>query len=184
MNSAVLALVAVSVVFAVLSFASRNVLFMAAREIEYRLRGELFAHLQRMPQSYFAGQRTGDLMSRAVNDVNNVRMFLGMGLLNIVQTPVLYVGAIAVMLHVDWRLTLWVLVAVSAVHRRRALLRAAHAPGDDRGSGAARPALLDGAGERRGRLRRALERDGALASARASTWRRAGSTGRCCTSRW
>jgi len=108
-NSAVLALVAVSVVFAALSFASRNVLFMAAREIEYRMRGELFAHLQRMPQSYFAGQRTGDLMSRAVNDVNNVRLFLGMGLLNIVQTPVLYVGAIAVMLHVDWRLTLWVL---------------------------------------------------------------------------
>ena len=67
--------------FAALSFASRSVLFSAAREIEYQLRGELFAHLQRMPQSYFAGQRTGDLMSRAVNDVNNVRMFLGMGLL-------------------------------------------------------------------------------------------------------
>jgi ATP-binding cassette subfamily B protein len=48
-------------------------------------------------------------MSRAVNDVNNVRMFLGMGLMNIVQTPVLYLGAIAVMLHVDWQLTLWVL---------------------------------------------------------------------------
>ena len=106
---AALWLVGVSVVFAALSFASRSVLFSAAREIEYRLRGELFAHLQRMPQSYFAGQRTGDLMSRAVNDVNNVRMFLGMGLMNIVQTPVLYLGAIGVMLHVDWRLTLWVL---------------------------------------------------------------------------
>jgi ATP-binding cassette subfamily B protein len=106
---AALSLVGVSVVFATLSFASRSVLFSAAREIEYQLRGELFAHLQRMPQSYFAGQRTGDLMSRAVNDVNNVRMFLGMGLMNIVQTPVLYLGAIGVMLHVDWRLTLWVL---------------------------------------------------------------------------
>jgi ATP-binding cassette subfamily B protein len=102
-------LVGVAGVFALLSFTSRNVLFSAAREIEYEIRGELFAHLQRMPQSYFAGQRTGDLMSRAVNDVNNVRMFLGMGLLNVVQTPVLYLGAIAVMLHVDWRLTLWVL---------------------------------------------------------------------------
>ena len=108
-TAAALNLVVVAILFAVLAFASRSVLFMAAREIEYRLRGELFAHLQRMPQSYFAGQRTGDLMSRAVNDVNNVRLFLGMGLLNIVQTPVLYVGAIAVMLHVDWRLTLWVL---------------------------------------------------------------------------
>ena len=108
-TGATLVLVGVSLVFAALSFASRSVLFSAAREIEYRLRGELFAHLQRMPQSYFAGQRTGDLMSRAVNDVNNVRMFLGMGLMNIVQTPVLYLGAIAVMLHVDWQLTLWVL---------------------------------------------------------------------------
>jgi len=102
-------LVGVASAFAALSFSSRNVLFSAAREIEYEIRGELFSHLQRMPQSYFAGQRTGDLMSRAVNDVNNVRMFLGMGLLNVVQTPVLYVGAILVMLHVDWRLTLWVL---------------------------------------------------------------------------
>ena len=102
-------LVGVSLVFAALSYASRNVLFTAAREIEYQIRGELFSHLQRMPQSYFAGQRTGDLMSRAVNDVNNIRMFFGMGLLNVVQTPVLYLGAIGVMLHVDWRLTLWVL---------------------------------------------------------------------------
>ncbi|MFI5317325.1 MAG: ABC transporter ATP-binding protein [Myxococcota bacterium] len=104
-----LLLVGVSGLFATLSYASRNVLFTAAREIEYQIRGQLFAHLQRMPQSYFAGQRTGDLMSRAVNDVNNVRMFFGMGLLNVLQTPVLYVGAIGVMLHVDWRLTLWVL---------------------------------------------------------------------------
>jgi ATP-binding cassette subfamily B protein len=102
-------LVAISATFAALSYASRQVLFTAAREIEYLIRGELFEHLQRMPQSYFAGQRTGDLMSRAVNDVNNVRLFFGMGLLNVIQTPVLYLGAIGVMLHVDWRLTLWVL---------------------------------------------------------------------------
>jgi ABC-type multidrug transport system fused ATPase/permease subunit len=108
-SGSALVLCSVAGVFALLSFSSRNALFSAAREIEYEIRGGLFAHLQRMPQSYFAGQRTGDLMSRAVNDVNNVRMFLGMGLLNVVQTPVLYVGAIAVMLHVDWRLTLWVL---------------------------------------------------------------------------
>jgi ATP-binding cassette subfamily B protein len=72
-------LVGVACAFALLSYSSRQVLFTAAREIEYQLRGELFAHLQRMPQSYFAGQRTGDLMSRAVNDVNNVRLFFGMG---------------------------------------------------------------------------------------------------------
>lgn len=109
-TEAVLWLVAVGIAFAVLRFASRNVLFRAARRIEFHLRNDLFAHLQRLPQSYFAGQRTGDLMSRAVNDINNVRLLLGMALLNIIQTPILYLGAIGVMLAVDWRLALWVIV--------------------------------------------------------------------------
>lgn len=107
---AVWILIAVSAVFAALRMTSRLVLFRVGREIEYRLRNDLFAHLQRLPQSWFARQRTGDLMSRAVNDVSNVRMFLGMGVLNILQTPVLYLGAIGVMCWVDLRLTLWVLL--------------------------------------------------------------------------
>ena len=108
-SEAVLRLIGVGIAFALLRFASRNVLFRAARRIEFHLRNDLFAHLQRLPQSYFARQRTGDLMSRAVNDINNVRLLLGMGLLNIIQTPVLYLGAIGVMLAVDWRLALWVI---------------------------------------------------------------------------
>ncbi len=106
----VLVLIAVSTVFAILRLWSRLLLFRIGREIEYRLRNDLFAHLQRLPQSYFARQRTGDLMSRAVNDVNNVRMFLGMGVLNILQTPILYFGAIGVMAWVDLQLTLMVLL--------------------------------------------------------------------------
>ena len=103
-------LIAVSTSFAVLRLFSRLLIFRAGREIEFRLRNDLFAHLQRLPQSYFAGQRTGDLMSRAVNDINNVRMFLGAGVLNVVQTPVLYLGAIGVMAWVDPQLTLFVLL--------------------------------------------------------------------------
>ncbi len=109
-TEAVFWLIAVGIAFACLRFASRSVLFHAARRIEFHLRNDLFAHLQRLPQSYFAAQRTGDLMSRAVNDINNVRLLLGMGLLNIIQTPILYVGAVGVMLAVDWRLALWVIV--------------------------------------------------------------------------
>lgn len=109
-SKAVFWLIAVGIAFACLRFASRSVLFHAARRIEFHLRNDLFAHLQRLPQSYFATQRTGDLMSRAVNDINNVRLLLGMGLLNIIQTPILYIGAIGVMLAVDWRLALWVIL--------------------------------------------------------------------------
>lgn len=107
---AVLVLIGISATFAGLRLWSRLVLFRVGREIEYRLRNDLFAHLQRLPQSYFARQRTGDLMSRAVADVNNVRMLLGMGVLNILQTPVLYLGAVSVMCWYDWRLTLFVLL--------------------------------------------------------------------------
>ncbi len=107
---AVLALIGISAAFAGLRLWSRLVLFRVGREIEYRLRNDLFAHLQRLPQSYFARQRTGDLMSRAVADVNNVRMLLGMGVLNILQTPVLYLGAVGVMCWYDWKLTLFVLL--------------------------------------------------------------------------
>ncbi len=103
-------LVLISIVFALVRLGSRLLMFRVGRDIEYDIRNEYFAHLQRLPQSFFDSHRTGDLMSRAVNDINSVRMFLGMGLLNILQTPFLYVGAIAVMLSTDATLTLWVLL--------------------------------------------------------------------------
>jgi ATP-binding cassette subfamily B protein len=90
--------------FAALRLSSQISLFEAARQIEYELRNDLFAHIQRLPQSFFAGHRTGDLMSRAVNDINSVRLALGMGLRNVLQTPVLYLGAFGVMFALDWRL--------------------------------------------------------------------------------
>lgn len=107
---AVLWLVGVALVFAFLRFFSRWVVFRAARQIEYEVRNDLFAHLQSLPQSYFTTHRTGDLMSRAVNDIQSLRLFLGMGLLNIVQTPVLYLGALGVMFTIDPVVTLFVVL--------------------------------------------------------------------------
>jgi ATP-binding cassette subfamily B protein len=104
----VLALVGVTLCFALLRFLSRRTLFHAGRDVENELRNDFYAHLQRLPESYFAGQRTGDLMSRAVNDINNVRMFLGMGVMHLVQMPLLYLGAIGVMLWVNLPLALCV----------------------------------------------------------------------------
>ena len=103
-------LVAASFAFALLRLSSRIVMFRVGRQTEYDLRNDYFDHLQRLPQSFFHRHRTGDLMSRAVNDINSVRLFLGMGLLNLVQTPVLYLGAIVVMASLDPWLTLWALL--------------------------------------------------------------------------
>ncbi|HVP29638.1 MAG TPA: ABC transporter ATP-binding protein [Myxococcota bacterium] len=89
---------------------SRTLVFNAAREIEYELRNDLFAHLQRLPQSFYQRSRTGDLMSRCVNDLGSVRLLLGPGILNLLQTPILFASVLAAMVAIDPRLALAVLV--------------------------------------------------------------------------
>ncbi len=104
----------VALVTAVVRYFSRTLVFNAGREIEYEIRNDLFAHLQRMPRSFYAHWRTGDIMSRCVNDVNALRLLLGVGLLNVVQTPILYLGAFAMMLSLNVKLALLVLLPYPA----------------------------------------------------------------------
>jgi ATP-binding cassette subfamily B protein len=99
-------LVAIALARSGVRFFSRVQLFDAAREIEYELRNDLFAHLQRQPQSFFFRWRTGDLMSRCVNDLTSVRLMLGPGLLSLAQTPILFAGVFAAMFAMDPRITL------------------------------------------------------------------------------
>jgi ATP-binding cassette subfamily B protein len=91
-----------------LRYFSRELVFSAGREVEYEIRNDLFAHLQRLPQSFYFGWRTGDIMSRCVNDLNSVRLMLGPGLLSVVQTPVMLVGVLIAMAFFDPLLTLLV----------------------------------------------------------------------------
>ena len=104
------ALLAVAVARGALRFFSRLLVFTAAREIEYEIRNDLFAHLQRLPQSFYFNWRTGDLMSRCVNDLNAVRLMLGPGLLSVVQTPVLFIGVLSAMFYLDPTLAILVLL--------------------------------------------------------------------------
>ncbi len=90
-------ILALAVVGGGLRFVSRMLVFNAAREVEYEIRNDLFEHLQKLPQSFYFRWRTGDLMSRCVNDLNSVRMLLGMGLLSVAQSPILFVGAFIAM---------------------------------------------------------------------------------------
>ena len=85
---------------------SRFVIFNIGRDIEYDLRNDLFAHLQGLSPSFYQRSQTGDLMSRLVNDITAVRMLLGVGFLNLVNTPIYYVYAVTIMVSLDWRLTL------------------------------------------------------------------------------
>src|ERR1044071_2769761 len=67
---------------------SRALIFNAGRDVEYDLRNDLFAHLEKLPLSFYHRQRTGDLMSRVINDISAVRVMLGPGILNFVNAPV------------------------------------------------------------------------------------------------
>ena len=102
---AVLIIVA-AIVQGVVRTYSRALIFNAGRNIEYDLRNDLFAHLQKLPPSYYHRQRTGDLMSRVINDISAVRVMLGPGVLNFVNAPLYYVYAVALMLSMDVRMTL------------------------------------------------------------------------------
>jgi ATP-binding cassette, subfamily B, multidrug efflux pump len=85
---------------------SRALIFNAGRNIEYDLRNDLFAHLQKLPPAFYHTQRTGDLMSRVINDISAVRVMLGPGVLNFANAPLYYVYAVALMLTMDVRMTL------------------------------------------------------------------------------
>ena len=97
-----------------LRLASRIALFDVARRIEYEIRRDFFAHLQRLPQSYYQRMRTGDLMSRVVNDLNSVRLMLGPGVLSAVQTPILFASCFGVMFWLDPSLALLVFLPYPA----------------------------------------------------------------------
>ena len=87
----------------------------ASRQIEYALRHDFFAHLQRLPLKYFQANRTGDLMSRATNDLAAVRMLIGPAVMYFVSTVIGFVIAIGVMAWIDLRLTLVALLPLPGV---------------------------------------------------------------------
>ncbi|MCC6766208.1 MAG: ABC transporter ATP-binding protein [Deltaproteobacteria bacterium] len=105
-----LAIVAVALAQGAVRTCSRFLIFNVGRDIEYDLRNDLFAHLERLPLAYYQTQQTGDLMSRLVNDITAVRLLLGVGFLNLVNTPIYYFYAVTIMASMDWRLTLASLV--------------------------------------------------------------------------
>lgn len=103
-------IIGIALVQSLVRTCSRFLIFNVGRDIEYDLRNDLFAHLERLPLSYYQTQQTGDLMSRLVNDITAVRMLLGVGFLNLINTPIYYLYAVTIMASMDWRLTLASLV--------------------------------------------------------------------------
>jgi ATP-binding cassette subfamily B multidrug efflux pump len=93
----------------------RQRLIGASREIEYALRNDFFAHLQRLPLSYYQANRVGDLMSRASSDLGAVRMMVGPAVMYFGSTVLGFVLAIGLMVWIDPWLTLLALIPLPLV---------------------------------------------------------------------
>ena len=123
------ALLAIAGVGGWFRFQMRQRFVIASRDIEFDIRNDFLRHLQRLPLAYFQARRTGDLMSRATNDLSAVRMMAGPAVMYSVSTGIVFVVAIVMMLSIDpWLtgmalvplpfVTLAVYVFGSAIHRR------------------------------------------------------------------
>ncbi len=110
-----MALLALAAVGGVFRFLSRRIIIGASRDIEYDLRNDFFAHLQRLDLAYFQRHRTGDLMSRATNDLGAVRMMIGPAVMYSAMTVLTFIVAIGLMLSINARLTLFALVPLPLV---------------------------------------------------------------------
>ncbi len=87
-------------------FTSRLLINRVARHVEYELRNDLFAHVERLDARFFHGMRTGDLVARFTNDTSAVRQALSAGIQHGFNTAVLLAASLALMLSISPKLTL------------------------------------------------------------------------------
>jgi ATP-binding cassette subfamily B protein len=99
-----LVLIGISAVKGFFQYWMRFILVGISRDVEYDIRNDLFAHLTQLSPGYYGRNRTGDLMARATNDLNSVRMMLGPGVMYWTETSLTFLLAIGIMAWIDWRL--------------------------------------------------------------------------------
>ncbi len=107
---AAVSMMALAVGGAVVRVLSRVLIFNSGRRVEFDIRNDIFAHLQTLAPSFYQRMPPGQVMSRMVADLTQVRLLLGPGILNITNTTLVYLVAIPLLLWMDWRLTLWALL--------------------------------------------------------------------------
>src|SRR5215469_13180322 len=99
----------------IFQFLTRWIVIGVSREIEFDLRNDLFRHLESLSYSFYQRTRTGDIMARATNDLNAVRMLLGTAIMYSANTIVFTAGAIAFMLSISPKLTLYAFLPLPLV---------------------------------------------------------------------
>ena len=108
-------LVGIALVKGIFRFLTRWVVIGISRDIEFDLRNDLFRHLEGLSWSYYQRTRTGDIMARATNDLNAVRMLLGPAIMYTANTVVYTLGALYFMYRISPSLTMWAFLPLPIV---------------------------------------------------------------------
>lgn len=108
-------ILAIAVCMAILRYFWRRFLIGTSRVVEEGLRNDLFAHVQTLSAPYFDRSRTGDLMAHAVNDITNIRMAVGMGMVAFTDAVFLGTAAICFMAYINIELTLFALIPMPVI---------------------------------------------------------------------
>jgi ATP-binding cassette subfamily B protein len=117
-------IMAIALTIALFRYLWRYFLFGHSRKVEEALRGRLYRHLQTLSYSFYQRTKTGDLMARAINDINAVRMATGMGIIALTDGFVLGVTTIGFMLYINPLLTAIALIpAPLLIYATRILAR-------------------------------------------------------------
>jgi ATP-binding cassette subfamily B protein len=108
-------LIAIAFTKGIFQYLTRWIVIGISRDIEFDLRNDLFARLESLSYSYYQRNRTGDIMARATNDLNAVRMLLGPAIMYTANTIVYTAGALAFMISISPWLTLFTFLPLPAV---------------------------------------------------------------------
>jgi ATP-binding cassette subfamily B protein len=110
-----LMLVGASICEGIFLYLQRSIIIGVSRLMEYDMRGDFYEHLQKLPLRFYQEQRTGDLMSRATNDLSNVRMLIGPATMHSLSSLLVVTGAFIMMLRINVMMALLALIAVPVV---------------------------------------------------------------------
>src|SRR5271168_4942172 len=108
-------IIAIALIKGLFQFLTRWVVIGISRDIEFDLRNDLFAHLERLSYSYYQRNRTGDIMARATNDLNAVRMLLGPAIMYSANTVVFTAAALWFMMRNSPKLTFYAFLPLPVV---------------------------------------------------------------------
>ncbi len=110
-----LEIVGIALAMGAFRYVWRRCLIGMAREVEEGLRNRLFFHLQTLSARYFDQMKTGDLMAHATNDIQHLRMAVGMGIVALTDSIIMGAAAIGFMAYIHVQLTLFVLIPMPLI---------------------------------------------------------------------